>query len=114
MKNPLATKENIMGKTFADKMNDTRLLILGMQQNIDQLAEIGITAEKVSTLETLSKQVADLNTKQESLKKQLKDCTAELTAASKDLNNKQSDFRKRIKIVIPQENWTNFGITSKK
>ena len=103
-----------MGRTFSDKMNDTKLLVLGMQQNIEQLGDIGITAEKVSALEELQKKVAELNSKQESLKKQLKECTAELTEASKDLSTKQSDFRKRIKIIIPQENWKDFGIDSKK
>ena len=103
-----------MGRTFSDKMNDTKLLVLGMQQNIEQLGDIGITAEKVSALEELQKKVAELNSKQESLKKQLKECTAELAVASKDLSTKQSDFRKRIKIIIPQENWKDFGIDSKK
>ena len=114
IKKASGTMEKKMPKTFADRMNDTKLLVMGMQKNIDRLAEIGLTEEKVSALEELQKRASELNTKQESLKKQLKECTAELTEATKELNVKQSDFRKRIKIVIPQNEWKEFGIDSKK
>jgi len=103
-----------MAKALSDQINAARLMLAGAKDKAEALKSIGITEDDITTLSTAYNETIVLDEKQEKLKAELKTCTADLSEKSKNLNNLVSAMRKRVKLVIPQTEWTAFGITSQK
>lgn len=111
----ITKKEIFMASaTFSQKLNDARLMVAGIKSNIEALKGIGMSEEDATALETALGKTTDLNIQQEKLKADLKTCTASLEDSLKTLNALVSAAKKRVKIVIPQTSWKEFGIADKK
>lgn len=103
-----------MAKTFAQKLSDARLMSAGIRSHAEELKGVSIGEERASEIDAIVAALQELDTKQEKLKAELKNCTAELTAKDKELNATIQDSKKRVKLTIPQSLWQEFGIGDKK
>ena len=103
-----------MPKSFAQTISDADVLVTGIKTNAEKLADVNLTAEKAEQISDMVSSIRALNAKQEQLKSDLKNCTAEIDSKLKELSAAVSDARKRVKLALPKENWTAFGISDKK
>lgn len=103
-----------MARTFSERLYGAKLITSGAKNDLESLAQIGVSNEDLSEIEEQIQHVETLNSKQEKLKAQLKTCTAELTKEDKKLSEMTGALKKRIKLVIPQVRWKAFGIADKK
>lgn len=86
----------------------------GINNRLDTLTGVGVTAADAVALKTFADELDVLNAEQEELKAKLKTKTDELNAKLLETKAKKSDLSKRIKIATPQEHWVAFGITAKR
>ena len=103
-----------MARTFSERLYGAKLITTGAKNDLESLAQIGVSKEDIAEIEEQINQVEQLNTKQEELKALLKTSTAELTKNDKKLSEMTGALKKRIKLVIPQARWKAFGIADKK
>lgn len=103
-----------MSKSMAEQVNSARLMLSGMKAKAEELKAIGITEDDITKLSDFYASYTALDEKQEKLKAELKTCTVDLAKKGKDMNDFVSAMKKRVKLVIPQTEWSAFGITSTK
>lgn len=103
-----------MAKTFAQRLSDARLMAAGIRSHAEELKSVSIGEERAVEIDTLLAKLQELDTRQEKLKAELKNCTSELTEQDKQLNDIMQDSKKRVKITIHQSLWQEFGIGDKK
>ena len=101
-------------QTFSQAVSNFRTMASGITTRLSSLTGVGITADDAVSVKALADELDALNAEQEELKAQLKAKTDELNAVLKAANAKNADLTKRIKIVVPQEEWVAFGITAKR
>ena len=103
-----------MARTFSERLYGAKLIASGAKNDLETLAQIGVSKDDITAIEEQIKHVGELNSKQEELKALLKTCTAELSKNDKKLAEMAGALKKRIKLVIPQVRWKAFGIADKK
>lgn len=101
-------------QTLSQSVSDFRTMSSGISTRIDTLSGVGITVTDATVMSGYADQLDALNAQQEELKAQLKAKTEELNATMKAAKAKNSELSKRIKIVVPQQEWLAFGITAKR
>lgn len=99
---------------FSQSVSDFRTMSSGISTRLDAVAGVGITADDATTMSSYADQLDTLNAQQEELKAQLKAKTEALNTVMKEAKAKNSELSKRVKIVVPQEEWLAFGITAKR
>jgi hypothetical protein len=108
------TKEHKMTKTsFAETVNNGKLMIAGLQTHAEAVAKRGIDAGFTATLNTTIGNIERINTEQEALKASLKAKTAELDAELVTLNKLYGEAKKVVKLAIDRTRWLEFGISDK-
>lgn len=90
-----------MAKTFSQQLADARLMANGIKQNLDALKAIGLGDDEVTALESALEEATALDNRQETLKAELKTCTAQLGEVSRTLSEQVMAAKKRVKLVIP-------------
>ena len=103
-----------MAKTFAQKLNDARLMSAGIRSHLEELKSVSLGEERAAEIEALVSEMQEIDTKQERLKAELKNCTAILSEKDKTLNALIQDSKKRLKLTIPPAFWQEFGVADKK
>ena len=101
-------------KSFAERINDSKLMLAGLQQNPDRLAKRGLDADFVSRYETALSQAQTLDAEQERLKAELSTKTNVLKQCMADLNKLYAEARKIVKIEMEVTSWQEFGIHDKR
>ena len=104
----------MMYKNFSQAVSDFRTMASGITTRVTSLEGVGITALDAAKMNTYADELDALNSQQEELKAQLKAKTDELNTKMKEAKAKNAELTKRIKIVVPQEEWVAFGVTAKK
>ena len=102
-----------MPTSFSQSVSDFRTMASGITTRLADLSGMGITAEDAAALNTYADELDALNSAQEELKAQMKAKTEELKVKMREAKARHSSLSKRVKIAIPQEEWTAFGITAK-
>ena len=103
-----------MAKSFAERVSAARLTIAGIQAHAEELKGIGLDCERATKMEAILSEILEMDTNQERLKAELKTCTANIEEKTKQLDALMQDVKKRVKIVIPQTGWAEFGIADKR
>ena len=86
----------------------------GIKKHIDELAKVDLKESDADALLELSQKASDLDVEQETLKARQKEKTAELDKVVETLKKNTAETKKRVKLVIPQSLWKEFGIEDKK
>jgi len=100
--------------SFAEKINDSKVMLTGLQANTEAVGKRGIDAEFITNLQTVISSNETLNGEQEALKASLKAKTTELSAKTKELKSLMSEAKKVVKLAIDQAGWLEFGISDKR
>lgn len=101
-------------KTFAEKLNEARLISDAVKKNVEALKGVSLGEKEALEIESLLVKVQEKNAKQEKLKADLKTCTSELNDEMKKLYDLVIDAKKRVKLSLPASQWKEFGIEDKK
>ncbi len=101
-------------KSFAQTMNNSKLMLAGLKQNPEQLAKRGLDADFVNKYETAFNEAQTLDNEQEKLKAEQKSKTVALQGRLTDLGALHSEARKIVKIEMPNTSWREFGIEDKR
>ena len=100
--------------SFAEIINDVQLMTSGLINNDAMAQQRGWIKAKSNHLSTMRTEALKLNDEQEKLKAELKMKTAELDAKMAEIKTFMIEARKVVKLGFPQEQWKEFGITSKR
>lgn len=102
-----------MALSMNDLLTQARLQAEGIKdpRYADILASMGITEQDANKLTETSSELTSLDSQQEKLKADLKLCTSALNEKKDDLYQAVIANKKRIKLVIPQSAWVEFGIS---
>ena len=103
-----------MAISFAEKMNNSKLMIAGIKQNQERLARRGLNTDFTSKYESVYSQVQMLDNEQESLKAELKTKTDALAQKINELDALYSEAKKTVKIEMETTSWKEFGVQDKK
>ena len=101
-------------KSYAEKINSAQVMVSGLSQHLDQLAQRGMSAEFINTLKSDTETAVAQNNEQERLKADLKTSTAALNATLDKVSAAMSEATKVVKLTLPKEQWIEFGITAKR
>lgn len=96
--------------SYAEKVNEARLLVEGLRQHLAELAGVGLDEAFIQDLEQQKGKVEGIDAGQERLKADLKSKTQALNREMRTLAEIVSRGRKLVKIQIPQSRWKEFGI----
>ena len=108
-------KLKVMAKTsFAEVINGVQVMTAGMANNESVAQQRGWIKAKNAYLTNLRNDAILLNDEQERLKAELKMKTAELDAKMAEIKTMMIEAKKVVKLGFPQEQWKEFGITSKR
>ena len=101
-------------QSFAEKMNDSKLMISGVKQQSDRLSRRGLDANFVKKYERIFGDVQKLDNEQERLKATLKKKTEALRQKAKEMKALYSEAKKIVKIEMANSAWREFGIQDKR
>ena len=101
-------------KSFAQTMNNAKLMLAGLKQNPERLAKRGLHSDFVAKYETAFDEAQTLDNEQEKLKAEQKSKTDALKQRLTDLGALHSEARKIVKIEMPNATWKEFGIGDKR
>ena len=102
------------GKTYAESINLTTVLVSGLKANSERVSKRGISTDFVSNLETNLNDVKNLNNEQETLKANLKSKTDSLNKKMDDMNALVDEAKKVVKLEFDKTQWKEFGIEDKR
>lgn len=100
--------------SFAQKINDARLMSAGIRAHSEELAGVSLTAAAADSIDAMAQEMQQMDTEQEKLKSQLKELTEQLNTKAADLVKQMNDAKKRVKLALNQAKWKEFGISDKK
>ncbi len=101
------------GKTFAETVSDSKVMIAGLKSNITRVGKRGLDEAFVAGFNDTLDQVEQLNNEQEALKASLKSKTSKLDAAFNELEDMYSEAKKVVKLEMEKESWREFGMDDK-
>lgn len=101
-------------QSFAEKMNDSKLMISGVKQQSDRLTRRGLDSKFVEKYERIFGDVQKLDKEQERLKANLKTKTETLQRKAKEMKALYSEAKKIVKIEMKNSTWREFGIQDKR
>lgn len=101
-------------KTFAEQVNDAKVMLSGLQNNMEAVQARGINEAFATSLQSTIQSVETLNSEQEALKANLKSKTSSLNAELNSLKSQMSEAIKVVKLAIDSNNWVEFGMTAKR
>ena len=101
-------------RSFADVMNDNKLMLAGLRNHADQLARRGIDTAWIDGYDGKQTTVQTVDNEQERLKAESEAKTKELKANLKELGAMYSEAKKVVKMEIDPSQWKEFGITDKR
>ena len=103
-----------MAKSYANLINDAKVMTAALRAHKEKLAGKGITDEYLAGLEYKMNVTTEKNRDQEKLKADLKKSTADLNEMLTTLQVNMSEATSIVKHNIPKEQWIEFGITAKR
>ena len=101
-------------QSFADLMNDNKLMLAGLRNHADKLTRRGIDAAWIDGYEGRQTTIQTVDNQQERLKAETAAKTQELKDGLKELSALYSEAKKLVKMEMEPAAWKEFGIMDKK
>ena len=101
-------------KSYAEHISSAQVMMAGLRTNLDRLQKRGVTEEFIGSLDGSLNGAIAQNNVQEKLKADLKSSTAALNHLMEHLDVIMKEATKVVKLEMPQSQWKEFGITSKR
>lgn len=100
-------------KPYSERITDAKVMADGIKEMKDNLP-LGVQESDSEKLEQLRQEVEALNSKQESIKAELKSTTEQFNEKINQMDKLYSNIKKRVKLDIEQSLWKKFGIDDKR
>ena len=101
-------------KSYADKVNASKLMLAGLKQNADRMAKRGLDATFIANYEAVHGNVRTLDNEQEKLKAEVKTKTEQLEKECQAMDALYAEAKKTVKLEMEQSRWKEFGIQDTK
>jgi archaellum component FlaC len=101
-------------QSYAQKMNNSKVMISGLKQNVERLAKRGLGSDFTTNYENIHNEAQSLDNEQEKLKAELKTKSEILNQKIKELDALYSESKKIVKIEMDSSSWKEFGIQDKR
>jgi seryl-tRNA synthetase len=103
-----------MGNSFAEKINNTKVMLAGLEANLEKLARRGMDQAFIDRLRGVYEEACAIDNTHEALKARLKETTAQLNAKMTELNQLFQEAKKVVKLETVQESWKEYGFADKR
>jgi seryl-tRNA synthetase len=103
-----------MGYSLAERINDTKIMLSGLEANAEMWARRGVTKEFVDKMRQLYDDIRSIDNTHETLKSRLKETTVDLWSKMDELNKMFQEAKTIIKLDTPKESWQAYGFTDKR
>jgi peptidoglycan hydrolase CwlO-like protein len=105
-----------MPTSFSNLLTAARQMALALNTNATELTGRGVTADFITSGQSLTTQLEAANAEQERLKAELKNATAQVDALQKQLTDWQREATSVVKLAYRADSnkWVEFGITAKR
>lgn len=101
-------------KSYAERLDDVRLLLEGVTKHKEKLAVVGVDDTYIQNVAQQKQVVEQIDADQERLKAELKTATERKRQEMKKLMKLNSRTRKLVKMTFPYVGWLEFGISAKR
>ncbi len=98
--------------SFADQINDARLMLGGLFANAERLGTRGINTDFITMFSAAVRKLEDIESLQAACKARLKEQTAAKDEQRAQLAKLSHEARLIIKAEFPMESWKEFGINA--
>jgi hypothetical protein len=105
----MANKSN----SYAEKINDTKVMLAGLTANIERLGKRGISADFIAKLQGMYDEAKTIDNEQESMKARLKEKSDALHQKMDEVETVYREAKKVVKLEMPKESWKEFGIADR-
>ncbi|MGN0068835.1 MAG: hypothetical protein ACI350_03810 [Prevotella sp.] len=103
-----------MSKTIELQIAKSAALILGLRNNISELADKGITASQLNAMDTTLDELRRLNSECDALRAQLSERVKCMNRVLQEVKGAFAEKKKTVKGCYPQEQWGRFGVLDKR
>lgn len=102
----MANKSN----SYADKINDVKVMLAGLNSNTERLGKRGIDSEFITKMQSLHDEAKALDNEQEAIKARQKEKSDALNKKMEEVETVYREAKKVVKLEMPKESWKEFGI----
>ena len=103
----------IKSKSYAKKINDTKVMLAGLNSNTERIGKRGISAEFISKLQGVHDEARTIDNEQEALKARMKEKSDALNLKMEELDGLYREAKKAVKLEMAKESWKEFGIADR-
>lgn len=103
-----------MSVTITNETNKAEALVSGLRKHLDDVKQIGITADTINKMEEACKILLQKDKEAEELRKQVTLKSRENQALLTDLKSQMLTVRQAVKSRFMQPDWAKYGVQDKR
>lgn len=103
-----------MSVTVKNEINKAEVLVSGLRKHLDDVKQIGISADRIKELEEASKTLRQKDEELDALRQEVTKKSRENHELLAELKEQMFTFRKAVKQRYTQPDWIKFGVQDKR
>ena len=103
-----------MSVTVRNEINKAEVLVSGLKKHLDEVKQIGITADGIKKMEELSQKLLQKDEEVEALRREANEKGRENRELLAELKEQMFTFRKTVKQRYMQPDWIKYGVQDKR
>ena len=103
-----------MSVTITNEIKKAEVLASGLKSHLDEVKQIGVTAEGIKKMEELSKALAKKDEEVEALRREANQKGRENRELLAELKSQMLTYRKAVKERYMQPEWLKYGVQDKR
>lgn len=103
-----------MSVTVTNEIKKAEVLASGLKSHLDEVKQIGVTAEGIKKMEELSKALAKKDEEVEALRREANQKGRENRELLAELKSQMLTYRKAVKQRYMQPEWLKYGVQDKR
>ena len=103
-----------MSVTITNEIKKAEVLASGLKSHLDEVKQIGVTAEGIKKMEELSKALAKKDEEVEALRREANQKGRENRELLAELKSQMLTYRKAVKQRYMQPEWLKYGVQDKR
>ena len=103
-----------MSVTVKNEISKAEVLVSGLKKHLDEVKQLGITAEEIKKMEELSQTLLQKDEEVEALRREANEKGRENRELLAELKEQMLAFRKAVKQRYMQSDWIKYGVQDKR
>ena len=103
-----------MSVTVTNEIKKAEVLVSGLKSHLDEVKQIGVTAEGIKKMEELSKELAKKDEEVDALRREANQKGRENRELLAELKSQMLTYRKAVKQRYMQPEWLKYGVQDKR